>query len=170
MSRTEEYERIVGPIEDRMVRTVWRILRNRHDAEDAFQEAVACIWQRWERLCRHPNPRALVLRICINSAYDVLRERSRSRAESLEDREQLTKSADMAPDRRLILDEDCARVLAAIGQLPRAQAAAVFLKLVEERPHAEIAAILGCSEATARTHFKRGSRRLRARLESNVKS
>ena len=169
MSDTDEYERIVGPIEDRMVRTVWRILRNPHDAEDAFQEAVACIWQRWARLCRHPNPRALVLRICINTAYDVLRERSRFRLENLEGREQLTESAEMAQDRRLILEEDCARVLAAIGQLPRAQAVTVFLRLVEERPHAEIAEILGCSEATARTHFKRGNRRLRARLESNVR-
>ncbi len=170
MSGAEEYERIVGPIEDRMVRTVWRILRDSHDAEDAFQDAVARIWQRWECISRHPNPRALILRICTNSAYDVLRERSRSHHVHLEDRDQQTESPEVSQDRRLILEEDCARVLAAIGQLPRAQAVAVFLRLVEERPHADIAEVLGCSEATVRTHFKRGSKRLRANLEPNVKS
>ena len=32
-------------------------------------------WKRWQRIRRHLNPRALVLRICINSACDVLRRR-----------------------------------------------------------------------------------------------
>ena len=34
------YARFIEPIEDRMIRSVWRITRNVQDAEDAMQNAV----------------------------------------------------------------------------------------------------------------------------------
>ena len=38
--RQQEYERLIAPIEARMMRAVWRISRDPNDAEDAFQEAL----------------------------------------------------------------------------------------------------------------------------------
>jgi DNA-directed RNA polymerase specialized sigma24 family protein len=72
-----EYERLIAPIEDRMIRSVWRIVRDPDDAEDAFQDALLMVWKRWGQVRRHPNPHALVLRICINAAHDMLRRRAR---------------------------------------------------------------------------------------------
>jgi DNA-directed RNA polymerase specialized sigma24 family protein len=34
------YGRFIEPIEDRMIRSVWRITRNAQDAEDAMQAAL----------------------------------------------------------------------------------------------------------------------------------
>jgi RNA polymerase sigma-70 factor (ECF subfamily) len=48
----------------------------------------------------------------------------------------------------------------AIRQLPGAQRAAIVLFYYEDRPVAEIAAILGCAEATARVHLHRGRKRM----------
>ncbi|MBZ5544338.1 MAG: hypothetical protein LAO07_11760, partial [Acidobacteriia bacterium] len=65
-----EYERLIAPIEDRMIRSVWRIVRDPTDAEDALQDALLTVWKRWGPVRRHPNPHALALRICINAAHD----------------------------------------------------------------------------------------------------
>src|SRR5512141_1924911 len=75
--RQLEYERLIAPIEARLIRTIWGIVRDPADAEDALQEALAVIWRRWDRLQAHPNPEALVLRICINAAHDALRRKYR---------------------------------------------------------------------------------------------
>ena len=75
--RQQEYERLIAPIEDRMMRAVWRILRDPKDAEDALQEALLKVWKRWHRIRTHPNPHALVLQICIYAAHDVLRRKVR---------------------------------------------------------------------------------------------
>ena len=37
----DEYERLVRPMEERMMRMVWGVTRNADDAEEALQEALA---------------------------------------------------------------------------------------------------------------------------------
>ena len=70
---------ILGPIEDRMVATVWRVLRHEQDAEDALQTAVATVWRQRRRIERHSNPNALILKICADAAIDQYRQRLRRR-------------------------------------------------------------------------------------------
>lgn len=53
----------------------------------------------------------------------------------------------------------------ALAQLPMTQRAAVVLRHVADLPTAEVAAVLRCPEATARSHVARGLRRLRSILE-----
>jgi RNA polymerase sigma-70 factor (ECF subfamily) len=45
---------------------------------------------------------------------------------------------------------------ALVRQLPPRQAAAVALHHLEDRPVAEVAAILGCAEGTAKAHLHKG--------------
>jgi hypothetical protein len=66
----DEYDRIVRPIQDRMIRAIWRIVQ---DAEDAMQNALAITRTRWERVRGHIRPQAQIMKICIDAAYDVLR-------------------------------------------------------------------------------------------------
>lgn len=166
MSNEEHlYERLIQPIQDRMIRTVWRILRNPDDTDDAFQEALETIWKRLGRIQRHPNPQALILRICANAAYDVLRQRIRLRGHE---------TAEAVPDdvrdttpsvvERVSQREGKSEILRAIAQLPRKQAEAVLMRFVQEQSYGTIAEALGCSEATARIHVSRGRARLSERL------
>ena len=147
-----------------MIRSLWRILRDPDDADDACQEAVARIWKRWKQIKRHPNPQALILRTCVNCAYDVLRRRKRRRWENLAEHEESLLSGAADPAEELLKKEQRGQILAAIARLSRNQAAAVLMRLVEELPYREIAAALECSEATARTHFHRGRTRLALEL------
>jgi len=51
-------------------------------------------------------------------------------------------------------------VLRAVAKLPGTQRAAIVLFYLEDRPVAEVADSLGCSDATARVHLHRGRKRL----------
>ena len=85
---------------------------------------------------RHPNPQALILRICLNAAYDTVRDRKRrSREEALANHEDCLASAESDPAEALTRNEEHAKVLEAISRLSRSQAVAVLMRLVEELPY-----------------------------------
>ena len=67
----------IAPMEARMMRSIWRIVRNADLAEDTLQDALAVIWKKRHQVRRHPNPPALILKICLNAAYDSLRRLER---------------------------------------------------------------------------------------------
>ncbi len=56
-SREFDYSKLVRPMESRMMRSIWRIVRQREAAEDALQDALAVIWKKRDAVARHPNPR-----------------------------------------------------------------------------------------------------------------
>jgi RNA polymerase sigma factor (sigma-70 family) len=163
--RDPGYDDLIRPLEPVMMRSIWRIVRDREAAEDALQEALIVVWRKRRAVARHPQPRALILKISIDAAHDALR-RSRRRLRH----EVGNPPIDVADpsgrgversweDRRLQ-----AAVLEAVSRLPRRQATAAMLRLVEERPYPEIAAAMGCSEATVRIHVMRARAALAARL------
>ena len=158
------YDRLIRPLEGEMTRLVWRIVRDREDAEDALQDALSTIWKKRRRVCVHPNPRALVLRICINAAYDALRKQHRRRKHeepnSYEQNHAHIASSQTGALEKLVQKETEKEILAAIGRLPRRQAVAVLLRIVREQPYDMIARIMGCSEGTVRIHVARGRNRL----------
>ncbi|MDD8011809.1 MAG: hypothetical protein PHX73_11995, partial [Acidobacteriota bacterium] len=55
-----DYDSLIKPLEPRMMRTIWRILREKQAAEDALQDALAVIWKKRGTVARHPNPPALI--------------------------------------------------------------------------------------------------------------
>ena len=163
--RQREYERLIAPIEDRMMRAVWRVTGDAADADDAFQEALLTVWKRWERIARHPNPHALILHISVNAAHDVLRRRVRQGkwVEGDAGAEAVADSSASAVQ-KIVCAEERAQVLRAIGRLPKNQARAILLHAVEEIPYVEIAAAMDCRESTVRKHVARARVRLRELL------
>lgn len=164
-NREFDYDELVRPLESRMMRVAWRIVREREAAEDALQDALAAIWKKRAAVARHPNPQALILKMTVAAACDACRRRRRRLAHEIaglaEDRSPdaaapVTKAAE---DRALRTE-----ILEAIDRLPRRQATAVLLRVVEERPYEEIAAAMGCTEATVRVHVLRAKAALARRL------
>ncbi|MGO8669972.1 MAG: RNA polymerase sigma factor [Capsulimonadaceae bacterium] len=160
-----EYERLIAPIEDRMIRAVWRIVQDPDDADDAFQEALLTIWRRWSQVRKHPNPHALVLRICIHSAYDMQRRKA-----GREKWQQTGAIPEEIPDGSITLVQRVSdkqqrmQVLRAIGSLSKNQAQAILLHAVEEVPYGDIALAMDCRESTVRKHVERARTRLRTLL------
>jgi RNA polymerase sigma-70 factor (ECF subfamily) len=165
------YDELIAPLEATMMRSIWQIVRNADLAEDCLQDALAIIWKKRLQICRHPNPRALILRICLNSAYDSLRKQDRRQRQlnlSLLDNDPASQEKDA--DRNLEEREIQEQVQLAISKLPRKRALAVMMRLIQEESFAVIAQALNCSEVTARIHLSRGRAQLREWLLPLCKS
>ncbi|MBN1905930.1 MAG: RNA polymerase sigma factor [Deltaproteobacteria bacterium] len=163
---SSDYDILVKPIENQMIQSVWRIVRDPNDADDAFQEATTTIWKQLGRIRRHPNPHALILKICTDAAYDVLRHRIRHKR-GQEQEEAIAAVPDPAPaaTQLLISRETQAEILQAIGQLSPKQGTAVLMRFVNGLSYNDIAQSFGCREATVRKHVARARDRLYEVLE-----
>jgi RNA polymerase sigma-70 factor, ECF subfamily len=124
------------------------MLRDNGRAEEITQDAFVQLLLHWPKISRYERPDAWVRRVAIRMAARSSRRESLFsllRGEFPASREPTGGSHDVAT---------------AIRRLSTSQRAAIVLHYYEDRPVAEIAAILGCADATARVHLHRGRRRL----------
>ena len=140
----------------RVVRTLILITRNEDLAKEAAQDAFIKTYAKWGRVSRYDRPdrwvRTVAIRLAIRAAK---RDRLSETLGSGHDRS----TSDVQPDVDLI---------AAIGTLPRRQAAAVALFYLEDRSASEIAEIFECSEATVHVHLHRARKKLAEILKEEV--
>jgi len=156
------YDELIAPLEATMMRSIWRIVRNADLAEDCLQDALAVIWKKRLQVRRHPNPQALILKICLDAAYDFLRRLERTRRQTdLSRVEDVASSPDRDADQDLEEKELEEHVQQAIHRLPRKRALAVMMRLIHEESFEAIAQALNCSEVTARIHISKGRAQLR---------
>lgn len=153
----------IEPIKHRMKVCVYRIVQNPEDAADAFQDALFKIWNYLDRITEHPNPHAYILSICVTSAHDLLRKRSR-RSRSEIPLECGAEEAAPGQDRPGYAREIVTIVQQTIASMSIKQAQAVFLRIFENESYAVIGDVLGCSEETARSHVSKGLAHLRSIL------
>lgn len=165
----ELYLRLISPIEKRMAAIVSRIVQDESEAADVFQEVLATVWTKLPRIDRHPNPQAYIIRICLSRSYDALRERARRRA-----RGDVRLETDLStePGRQMVPADNGhaqAAIRDAVASLPPKQAQAVLLRALDDASYEAIARVLECSPVTARSHFAKGTARLRRILEKSGK-
>ena len=131
-----------------VLRTVELILRDHGRAEELTQDAFVQLMRHWSKISTYERPDAWVRRVAIHLA---LRALQRERLWQLV-RSRLLPTEPARPSR---YDLD-----GAIRQLPGSQRAAIVLHYYEDRPTADVAAVLGCSESTARVHLHHARKRL----------
>lgn len=136
-----------------VLRTLTLILRDAGRAEELTQDAFVQLLRNWPKVSGYEQPPAWVRRVAIRLA---MRSERRRRLISIVTLEGLSLAAAPAAGR---ID-----LSSAIGRLSGAQRAAIVLHYFEDRPVAQVAAILGCAEPTARVHLHRGRNRLRELL------
>ena len=163
------YDELIAPLEARMMRSIWRIVRNADLAEDCLQDVLFVIWKKRFLIHRHPNPQALILKICLDTAYSSLRKLERMKRQTSLMGEIAAHTCHDA-DRDLEEREIEQQVQRAIRKLPRKRALAVMMRLIQEESFEAIAQVLGCSEVTARIHISRGRAQLRKWLSPFLES
>ncbi|MFD0202075.1 MULTISPECIES: SigE family RNA polymerase sigma factor [Saccharothrix] len=124
-----------------------------HLAQDVVQECLLRAQQRWTRIAAVDAPAAYLKRMVTN---EFLGWRRRRKAHT-----PLHAVDPPGPDPSAHYDEREA-MLQSIDKLPRKQKAAIVLRYYEGYDDAEIAATLGCSQGTVRSHISRALATLRA--------
>ena len=140
-------------------RFAYLVTRHPEDARDAVQDALIGLWPRFDDVRAHGDVDAYVHRSIVNAS--VSRWRKTRRSTPVEAPEDLPQAAASGFEDELA-DADAAWRLCAT--LPPDQRAAVVLRYWSGQSFAEIADVLGCAEATARSHVHRALTRLRTTL------
>ena len=132
-----------------------------HDGADCFQETVISALRAYPGLRHADNLRGWLFTIAHRKVVDHARRVGRT-AVPVADPPEVVEHAD-----DLRLDGDAA-LLAAVRQLPPKQRTAVVQRYLLDRPYAEVAAVVGCSEDAARQNVRAGLQRLRQELATEV--
>jgi RNA polymerase sigma-70 factor (sigma-E family) len=133
-------------------RVAYRILGDRGDAEDVAQEALARTAQRWSRLADRPE--GWVSRVASNLAIDRFRRRRQQPP---------TPTGPLG-----VVDPHLGErgdLVAALRRLPRRQREVVVLRYLADLSEAEVAAELGFSVGTVKSHTSRALANLRTHMD-----
>ena len=157
------FEEFVGRRGDGLLELAWLITRHPEDARDAVQDALAGLYPRWSQLPEGDEFEAYLYRTVVNACLGVIRKRPRSLAVAEPER---LRSAPTAEDPSVMVSS-ADEVWRLCGELPARQRTAVILRFRRDLSFAEIARVLGCREATARSYIHRALATMRSRLRGN---
>lgn len=146
---------------DRMLRLAWLITRHGEDARDAVQDALLGLYRSRDQLAAADNVDAYVRRAVVNASLRVIGRRPA--ALPMAELDHFAAPGDPAD---AVAEADAVwRLCAELGPTQRA---AVVLRFFNDLSFAEVAEVLGCAEATARSHVHRALATLRAHLEEHT--
>lgn len=135
--------------------------RSAADAQDIAQEVFIKLLRSTARFHDGDHLRAWLLCATHDSCVDLHRQAWRRRVETREDMGAVADRATMDPAIEEVMDHP---VWTAMGRLPDKLRCALHLHYVEGYGIAEVAGILGCTEAAARTRLHRGRKKLAAEI------
>jgi RNA polymerase sigma-70 factor (sigma-E family) len=142
-----------------LTRFAYLVTGSQSAADDAVQSALVSVCERWSRISRRDDPDAYVRRMVVNAHISSWRKSGRREWPVSVVRERTV--SDHADD---VAGADAIWRLCV--QLPAQQRAAVVLRFYEDLGYVEIAAILGVTQATARSHVHRALEALRRGLRT----
>lgn len=138
-----------------------RVVGDAAEADDIAAEAFARALVRWSTVRDLPHRDAWVVRVASNLAIDSVRKTSRrQRVVAVQRAAESLPAGDEGAADRLVL-------ALAVGRLPRRQREVITLRYLVGLPEAEVAAVLGLSANTVKTHLSRALSTLRNRLGPN---
>lgn len=164
----EAFDLLVERYRDRAYRLAWSIVRDVEDARDVSQEAFIRLHQAAGGFHGRARFSTWFYRMVVNLGLDH-RRRHRwwrrvfdpaSRSDDDDRTVERLPARDALPDEGAARSQTMSRVWAAVERLSPQQRAAVTLQ-VDGLSAAEIATVLGCSEATVRVHLHRALSTLR---------
>jgi RNA polymerase sigma-70 factor (ECF subfamily) len=138
-----------------------RYVRRDADAADVTQRTFVRVYQAIDRFRGNASLRTWLYRIAINLALNHLRDHRREHPGEVADDALTAEPTGLA---RMLRAESSAQLRAAITTLPAKQRLVLELRIYDELPFREVAAIADCSENAAKVNFHHAVKALRARM------
>jgi len=172
----QSFELLLQRYRTPLVNFLYRMVRNREQAEDLAQEVFLRVYRAREEYVPSAKFTTWLFRIATNLALNSVRDNRYHRMETSIDApitadaedgdERQFELADQRPDIEQHLVEEAKRKMIrhAIDKLPEKQRAAVLLHKYQELDYAEIAKILNCSESALKSLLFRAYETLRVEL------
>jgi RNA polymerase sigma-70 factor (ECF subfamily) len=151
----------IVPLSDRLFRLALSITGNRHDAEDAVQDALLNIWKKreWDAV---ENPEAYCFRTVRNVALDKIALKDRQ--EAWDDRYDHP-DAGLSAQERIEQEERLRMLEQFLRQLPEKQRTVFQLREVEELNYKQIAEIMNISEEQVKVNLFRARQKIKTHFE-----
>lgn len=147
---------------------IHRITLDRERAEDLTQDTLVAILRSLDSLREVDRFWSWVFRIATNQVRDHIRSEQRRRANTMQ---MMEDAKHQTPERpadegvaRLTRDELAGLTHDAMGELSMRYRTVLTLRFFEDAPYTDVAAVLGCSEVSARVTFHHAKKALRKAL------
>ncbi len=169
------YRELLGRYQRPVFSLVYRMVRNREQAEDLAQETFVRVFNHIDRYDPKYKLSSWIFKIANNLAIDTLRKKqpatvsldgsqNASTPDEIEATRITAESRDDNPEEFLEHKELGEQIEQAIGDLRAEYRTAVLLRHVEGRPYDEIAEIMGLPLGTVKTYIHRARHELRGTL------
>lgn len=159
------FDRLYAAAAPRLFGVVLRILKDRHDAEEALQDVFVKVWQNAGKFAAgSASAEGWLVTVARNHAIDRLRARRGGRV-ALDDAPEIADEAP-TPETRAVLSGEMNRLDDCLGQLEAAKADCVRSAYVEGHTYEDLAARHGVPLNTMRTWLRRSLIRLRECMDA----
>lgn len=161
----EVFVRAFNEVRTELVSTLYFLLGNHEDAQDAAQDAFLKCWRTRDCLGEVRNIRAWIFRVGLNAAKDLQRNAWRKRVRPMHDATGLDNLAEVSPTETLEEKETLEQLRAAIAELRPEEKAVFLLRQNGDLTYEEIAEIRRCPVGTVKTQMRSAIQKLRRALQ-----
>lgn len=154
------FESLVRLHQQRVFAHSYRLLGNSAEAEDLSAETFLRAFQHLQSLRATPSIIHWLLRVANNLGISMLRKRGTRPTIELDEVHELPSTAE-TPEEELIRRDRQQIMRDCLQKLPVKERTAVLMFYLEDRPLEEIARVMGCGLAGAKSRVHRGRHRLR---------
>ena len=169
------YRELLGRYQRPVFSLVYRMVRDREQAEDLAQETFVRVFNNIDRYDPAYKFSSWIFKIATNLTIDSIRRkevptvsidgsRFATSAEDIEATSITVESRDENPEELLEARELGAEIEVAIGRLRPEYRQAIVLRHIEDRPYEEIAQIMSLPLGTVKTYIHRGRKELQESL------
>ena len=144
-----------------LLRLAWSLTGRRDMAEEAVQDVMVTVHERWSKISAYDRPGAFARRVLLNDLTSTARrKRAEQRANARSQQGRVNTQPAVEPPDPVVWE--------ALRALPERQAQAVALHYLDDLPLADIAEVLGVTEGTVKVHLHRGRLALAERLRPEL--
>jgi RNA polymerase sigma-70 factor (ECF subfamily) len=161
----DEFVRAFNEVRAELVSTLFYLLGNHEDAQDAAQDAFLKCWRSREGLQDVRNMRAWIFRVGLNAAKDLQRNAWRRRAKPLAGAPDQCEAGTLSPPDAVERKEDLERLRDALLDLRPEEKAVFLLRQNADLTYEEIAEFRRCPVGTVKTQMRTALQKLRRVLK-----
>jgi RNA polymerase sigma-70 factor (ECF subfamily) len=164
MPPPEKLLQLFNELRDELVSTLWFLLGNREDAQDAAQEAFLKCWRSQESLPAVLNLRAWVFRVALNVARDLQRSAWHRRSRQFQGEEVQLPTRGSSPDQTAERQEALERLREALLHLRQDEKEVFLLRQNGALTFEQIADLRRSPVGTVKTQMRSALHKLRQKL------